>query len=142
MATDSGSDLPGLQLPCLNEESRIDLTALGQRPTLINLWATWCGPCRKEMPRLARAAQANQSVQFLGVNTKDDPELAAAFLAEAGVTFPQLVDIEGSLLDSTRIRGLPVTLAIDVDGRIVDRSIGEVSDAELATLIATLGNTS
>ncbi|MFC6695722.1 TlpA family protein disulfide reductase [Nocardioides daphniae] len=133
-----GGDLPSLSLPCLNQDAAVALGELRDRPVLINLWASWCGPCRKEMPLLAEAASRTKNVSFLGVNTRDDPSMAAAFLPEVGVTYPQVVDVDGELLDTTRVRGLPVTLAVDAEGRIVDRVIGEVSADELGRLLSQL----
>ena len=129
--------LPRLALPCLNERRRVDVSQLGG-PMVVNLWASWCGPCRKEMPRLAAAARRNPEVRFVGINTQDRPEAAADFLARTGVTYPQLVDIDGLVLADTRIPGLPVTLTLDSDGEVTDRVIGELSSEELATLLDSL----
>ena len=137
-ADDDGDRLPALDLPCLTEQRRVDISQLGGAPMVVNLWASWCGPCREEMPRLAEAARETPGVKFVGINTRDDPALAASFLAGTGTRYPQLVDLDGLVLDSTRVPGLPVTLVLDREGRIVDKVIGEVSAAELDTLLATL----
>lgn len=137
---DNGDLLPSLALPCLNQEIEVALGQLRDQPVLINLWASWCGPCRQEMPLLAEAAKRNKAVRFLGVNTRDDPSMAADFLPEVGVTYPQVVDVDGELLGTTRVRGLPVTLAVDAEGRIVDRVIGEVSAEELGRLLGRLND--
>ena len=129
--------LPPVDLPCLNEARAVDTSRLAG-PAVINLWASWCGPCRKEMPMLAEAAGRHPDVQFLGINTQDRPEAAADFLARTGVTYPQLVDVDGVVLADTRVPGLPVTLAVDANGRVVDRVIGELSEEELATLLDAL----
>lgn len=135
---DESSDrLPPVDLPCLNEARTVDTSRLAG-PAVVNLWASWCGPCRKEMPMLAEAARRNPAVRFLGINTQDRPEAAADFLARTGVTYSQLVDIDGLVLADTRVPGLPVTLALDADGRVVERVIGEVSGEELATLLDSL----
>ena len=134
---ESADRLPGVDLPCLNERRAVDVSQL-TGPAVVNLWASWCGPCRKEMPMLAEAARRNPDVRFVGINTQDRPEAAADFLARTGVTYPQLVDIDGVVLADTRVPGLPVTLALDADGRVVDRVIGEISGEELATLLDSL----
>ena len=134
---ESSARLPGVDLPCLNEPRAVDVSQLAG-PAVVNLWASWCGPCRKEMPMLAEAARRNPDVRFVGINTQDRPEAAADFLAQTGVTYPQLVDVDGVVLADTRVPGLPVTLALDADGRVVDRVIGEVSGEELATLLDSL----
>ena len=131
-----GGGLPSLALPCLTETGRIDLASLGDTPTLVNLWATWCGPCREEMPILQAAYEdAGDAVQFVGIDTKDSPREAAEFLAEVEVTYPQLVDGDGSLLAHTRVPGLPVTLLYDEDGNEVARHIGPLSTEELEDLL-------
>ena len=65
-------------------------------------------------------------------------EAAADFLARTGVTYPQLVDVDGVVLADTRVPGLPVTLALDADGTVLDRVIGEASSEELARLLDSL----
>lgn len=87
---------------------------------------------------LAEAARRNPDVRFVGINTQDRPEAAADFLARTGVTYPQLVDVDGVVLADTRVPGLPVTLVLDAEGRVVDRVIGEISGEELATLLDSL----
>ncbi len=88
--------LPPLRLSCLTPGPTIDLAALSGRPVLVNLWASWCGPCREEMPVLQAAhEQYGDQVQFLGVDSKDTVEAGAAFLDDIGVTYPQVVDPEG-----------------------------------------------
>lgn len=87
---------------------------------------------------LAQAARRHPEVQFVGINTQDRQEAAADLLSETGVTYPQLVDVDAVVLADTRVPGLPVTLAVDADGRIVDRVIGEVSRSELATLLDSI----
>lgn len=135
---ESAAKLPGVELSCLTDRRRVDVSRLGGKPVLVNLWASWCGPCRKEMPRLAQASRTTPGVQFLGINTSDDPDAAAAFLDDARVPYPQLVDLKGVVLDFTRVPGLPVTLALDSEGRVVDKIIGEVSEIELSTVLNSL----
>jgi len=129
--------LPPLRLPCLTPGPDIDLSALRGRPVLVNLWASWCAPCREEMPSLQAAAKryAHQ-IQVVGVNTKDSTEAAAAFLADVGVTYPQLADLDGELLDHLRIPGLPVTVLLDGDGRVVDKHIGQLDSGTIDDLVA------
>lgn len=128
--------LPALTLPCLTPGPAVDLSSLGGRPVLINLWATWCGPCRDELPILQAAhLRHGDEVQFLGVDTRDSTDAAAAYLPEVGVTYPQLVDPDGDLLANLRIPGLPVTIVLDADGRIAAKHIGELSSDTLEELL-------
>ncbi|WP_346620005.1 TlpA disulfide reductase family protein [Blastococcus montanus] len=115
------------------------LDRLTGRPTLVNLWATWCGPCREEMPLLQEAyAHHGEQVRFLGVDVQDAPDAARWFLDEHGVDYPHAVDADGELLRLLGVRGLPVTLALDADGRVVDRVVGQLTSAELQRLIDAL----
>lgn len=129
--------LPPLRLPCLTPGPDIDLSALSGRPVLVNLWATWCKPCRDEMPLLqANYERYRTQVQFLGVDTQDATEPAAEFLADVGITYPQVVDLDGDLLNHLRIPGLPVTVVLDADGRIAGKHIGELDQASIDDLLA------
>jgi cytochrome c biogenesis protein CcmG, thiol:disulfide interchange protein DsbE len=132
-----GERLPALELPCLGTgASVVDLAEPTGRPTLVNLWATWCGPCRKEMPVLQDAYEAHAGeVLFLGVDTLDDPRRAVAFLREVGATYPQVVDGDGQIMDGLRIRGLPVTVMLDASGTIVDRHVGALDRDRVEELI-------
>ena len=136
--TTASGGLPSLSLPCLTEPGRVDVASLGGRPTLVNLWATWCGPCRGEMPVLQEGYEKSAGdVQFVGVDTKDDPQAAAGFLGEVKATYPQLVDTDGTLLAHTRVPGLPVTLLLDERGNEIARHIGPLSAQALADLLGT-----
>lgn len=131
-----GERLPALSLPCLTPGPGVDLAAIGGRPVLVNLWASWCGPCVREMPLLQRAyAEHGDEVEFVGVDVKDRPDAAGAFLPTAGVTYPQLVDLDGALLRSVGVPGLPVTLVLDADGRVAARHVGELDEQGLAGLL-------
>jgi cytochrome c biogenesis protein CcmG/thiol:disulfide interchange protein DsbE len=135
-----GADgLPPLTLPCLGPGPDVSLDRLTGHPTLVNLWATWCGPCREEMPLLQAAhARHGEQVRFLGLDVQDDPEAARWFLDELGIGYPHAVDADGELLRELGARGLPVTLAVDADGRVIDRALGQLTAEELQRLIDTL----
>lgn len=137
--SDSDEQLPSLRLPCLTTPTAVNLADLGGRPILINLWATWCGPCREEMPVLQAASERYaDEVVFVGVNTMDQPEAAAGFLQEVGVTYPQLVDLDGNLLKYTRVKGLPVTLLLDSTGRESTRHIGELRTDQIDDFVSDI----
>lgn len=132
--------LPDLDLSCLTSRRQINLRDLSGRPVLVNLWATWCGPCREEMPRLQAAYERfGDRVAFVGVDTQDYPDAAGEFLEEVGVTYPQLADPDGELLGFTRVPGLPVTLLLDADGVIVNRHIGGLDESDIEELIGEVG---
>jgi cytochrome c biogenesis protein CcmG/thiol:disulfide interchange protein DsbE len=129
--------LPEWRLPCLVSGPPVDLARLGGKPVLINLWATWCGPCREEMPILQNAhIRHRDKIAFLGVDTKDSPQRAAAFLGEVGATYPQVVDLDGRLLvEHLRVPGLPVTVVLDSDGEVIKKHVGAFTEESLEALI-------
>lgn len=136
-ASEIGAErLPDLSLPCLTDGPAINISDFDGRPVVVNLWATWCGPCREEMPVLQDAHERYAGeVSFVGVNTKDSPDGAGAFLQEVGVTYPQLVDVDGQLLDRLGIPGLPVTVVLDERGRVATRHVGPLTHETLRELV-------
>lgn len=111
---------------------------------VLNVWASWCAPCRAEAPELEEVSQefADSGVQFIGLNTRDSETSAKAFLATKGVTFPSLVDADGQLqlqfADTLPPKAIPSTLVIDPQGRVAARALGAVSAASLRAMIEPL----
>lgn len=134
--TSASDTLPPLTLPCLTKGPDVHLPGIGGRVTVVNLWATWCVPCRQEMPTLQAAHLQYRDVQFLGVDTKDRNDWAQEFLPLVKASYPQVVDSDGQLLAALRSPGLPVTVVLDPQGRVVGRQIGKISDRQLEQLIA------
>ena len=115
---------------------QIRLADFDGRPLVVNFWASWCVPCRKEMPALqAAAARLDGWVGFVGINHLDTREAASAFEREMGVTYPSGFDPDGAVARDYGVVGLPTTVLVDVDGRIVARRLGEISQAELLALV-------
>lgn len=135
-ASTSGTQLPAVTLRCLDGRSSLALDHLRSGPYVINLWASWCEPCRAEAPRLAAAAAAaGGRVQFLGVDTADGRDPALSFLHDFGIAYPQLADPNSDVLHRLPAPGLPVTLAVDASGRVAYRRIGEISADQLAAAV-------
>lgn len=111
-----------------------EITTSGQ-PTVINSWAAWCPPCRSEAPLLSTAAEANEDVQFIMLNTKDNPADAAAFIGEAftGVPMIHYADSSGTItFELGGGRGLPVTFFYDSAGTLVQVHRGILDEPILA----------
>lgn len=111
---------------------------------VLNVWASWCAPCRAEAPALNALATefAEQGVAFIGLNTRDSQAAAEAFVANKGVTYPSLVDADGRIqvqfVDSLPPQAIPSTVVIDREGRVAARALGKVSESDLRGLIEPL----
>jgi cytochrome c biogenesis protein CcmG, thiol:disulfide interchange protein DsbE len=115
----SAATLPDLTLPCLGVGEPVPLRRLGGAPLVLNLWASWCGPCRQELPAFQQLhATASSRIRVLGVVTEDAPDSALSFTAAAGVHFPSVVDATGKLKRALGRSLLPATLLVRADGRI------------------------
>jgi thiol-disulfide isomerase/thioredoxin len=105
------------------------------RPTVINLFASWCGPCEREMPLLNRVAGRELGTDFLGVAHLDARADAERFVAEQQVVFTTVLDLGGEVAAAVGGRGLPVTVAFDRDGVMVGRVFGELTEDSLEALL-------
>ena len=134
LAYDRPTALPAVALRTLDGES-VSLAALAAgKPMVVNLWASWCPPCRREMPVLAAAQQARADIVFVYANQREDAAAAGAFLDRSGVTLRNVVlDSEAALGKAAGSSALPTTLFYDARGRLADTHLGELSDASLAS---------
>ena len=110
---------PGFQLQA-RDGTQMSLADLKGQVVMINFWATWCGPCRQEMPHLDALYQRYSSLGFtlLGVNVEDDPKGATAWLAETPVSFPILFDPDNRVTKLYDVVAMPSTVLLDRDGNI------------------------
>lgn len=116
-------------------------TAHPGKVVVINVWGSWCAPCRQEAPDLQRASEQTADIaQFVGIDTRDpDPGPARAFQRAFGITYPSIHDPQGqSLLQFSGDlppSGIPSTLVLDDQGRIAARVIGVVDEKTLVALV-------
>jgi thiol-disulfide isomerase/thioredoxin len=105
------------------------------RPVLVNIFASWCGPCEREMPMLIAAADANPEIAFLGIDHLDRLEDGRAFVDQLGVSFPTIHDLDGDVAAAVGARGMPTTVVFDTDGVLVGRAVGELTESSLEQLL-------
>lgn len=118
-----------------------DLADYRGQVVVLNVWASWCAPCRAEAPILEQVATdlAAEPVAFIGLDTRDSPASAQAFVTRFGVTYPQVIDEDGQLQlqfrDTLPPQAIPSTIIIDADGQVAARILGQVSEASLRGVI-------
>ncbi|MGI9051040.1 MAG: TlpA family protein disulfide reductase [Ilumatobacteraceae bacterium] len=131
----SADRLPQLVLPPLSGDGpALRLDAL-DGPAVVNLWATWCAPCRRELPAFQEVSEQHPDVAFVGVDVGEDAASAQEFLDRLGVTFPQYADGPSALADALGVASLPVTLVVDTDGRVVT-NVGPMTAETLTAALA------
>jgi len=119
--------------------SEVALRSLADRPLVVNLWATWCPPCRREMPAMQAAQKANPEIGFVFVNQGESSAIVRRFLATQQLQLKNVViDPAGQLAARTGAAGYPTTLFYDADGKLQLRHVGELSEATLSDKLETL----
>jgi len=106
---------------------------------IVNFWATWCPPCREEMPSMQRVWEQikDDNIVILAINVGEDEDTIFTFTADYPVKFPLLLDLDSRVIQDWPVRGLPTTFVIDPQGRIAYRAIG-TRDWEDPALLETL----
>lgn len=136
--TPAGAPLPAIEVRRL-DGSTVPLSAFAGRPLVINLWATWCPPCHREMPVLASAQRARPEIEFVFVNQGESAEVVARYLAANGLQLSNVVlDPARQTGKTTGSSGYPTTLFYDARGRLRKRHMGELSHATLGEKIDQL----
>ena len=105
------------------------LSALKGKVVFLNFWATWCGPCRDEMPSMEVLYNRfkDKGLEILAVNCEEGQEDVIAFMKNYGLTFPALLDEDGRVNGAYGIQAIPTTFLIDRNGRIILRLVGSIN---------------
>jgi cytochrome c biogenesis protein CcmG/thiol:disulfide interchange protein DsbE len=119
--------------------SRVVLTNLRGRPLVINFWASWCIPCRSEMPGFEHVHQhVGERIQFVGVDHQDTRPSALELLHDTGVTYPTGFDPDGHTAYDYGLVGMPTTVFISADGKVLEQHTGQLSEHDLQATIDRL----
>ena len=139
----AGSAAPNFTLANLQDgKGSISLASYKGKPVLVNFWATWCVPCKDEMPLLESAHNKwGSKVQFIGIDRQDYKPDALAFAQKTRVTYPLAADPDATLDGAYRLRGMPTSVFIDRNGRIVQRVTGPVTKSQLDDTLQSLTST-
>ncbi len=131
-------DMPALEFPALDSPATtVRLTSFKGKPTVVNLWATWCPPCVREMPMLQQAQASLPDVNFVFLNQGEPADRVGAWLQARDLQLRNmLIDETRAGVAAFRQSALPMTLFFDAEGQLVSTRIGELSAATLAERLA------
>ncbi|AJF65743.1 TlpA family protein disulfide reductase [Streptomyces vietnamensis] len=129
------------------EGKKLDVAGLKGKVVVLNVWGSWCGPCRAEAPHFAKVAKdlEGKGVEFVGLNTRDfNKQQALTFEEDYGIPYPSLYDPQGKLIlfgfpkGTLSLQGIPSTVVLDKEGKIAARSLKALNDEELRSMIEPL----
>lgn len=133
-----GRPAPDFTLTTVAGET-LQLSELRGQPVVLNFWATWCGPCQREMPALQAASQRYEGeVAFIGVDQGESQAVVAKYIDDLGVTFAVPLDNDMKVGDRYQVQGMPMTFFVDADGVIRHMWMGEMNAVVLAEGIAKI----
>jgi cytochrome c biogenesis protein CcmG/thiol:disulfide interchange protein DsbE len=134
-----GEPAPGFEL-ALFDSSEISLADLRGQVVVLNFWASWCGPCRREAPALQQVWEAyeGQGVVVLGVSYQDAEGASRQFIEQFGLTYANGIDVDGHISRAYGVTGVPETFVIDRQGRVAWFRLGEVTAQDLTEQIEQL----
>ncbi len=129
-----GDVAPNFRLQ-LGDDQGLYLSDLAGRPVLINFWATWCGPCRLEMPEIVAHANNDSDLVVLAINVQEEQEPIAAFAGDFNMTMPVVRDVDADIRDLYKVGGMPTSVFIDRQGKIATYWMGVMSPSKLEELV-------
>ena len=137
-APQTGHPAPDFSL-AIGDGEQITLADFRGTAVVLNFWATWCGPCRAEMPAFERIwKERGGHVQFIGVNVQESAAQVSAFADELGISYPLPLDPNAAIARIYRVRAFPTTLFIDEQGVIQEMILGQVNEPSLDANVSNL----
>ncbi len=136
-SAESTTELPDVELERLDADGATYAVAGPGEARALNLWATWCAPCRAELPAFDAVAARTDDVAIIGVNVGDTGDDAAE-VAELGLSFDQVLDPNAAVQRALKITGMPSTIFVSAEGDVLDVHNGELTEAELDALLDEL----
>lgn len=133
-----GGTAAGFQATDLSGQ-RVSLQQFRGQPLVVNFWASWCTPCRQEMPLLQQAARDHPGLRVLLVDERDSADVARSFASGLGVTLPVALDPDGKIGTSYQVMGLPTSVFVRPDGTVASRYAGVLDRSTLANHLGGLG---
>lgn len=132
----ASGDAPDFTLRDLEGEPVV-LSELQGQPVVLNFWATWCGPCKVEIPEFNAYAAENEGVKLLGISTDDDmsPNRLAAWSRKLNIQYPVLHDLSGEVARDWGVVKLPTTFVLSADGHITTHKVGMINQTSLAAMV-------
>ena len=130
-----GGEAPDFRLKNLHGET-LDLDDAQGKIVILNFWATWCGPCRVEMPHFQALHENRDDVAVMAVNFDESPEKVEAFVTELDLTFDILLDPGAKVQEQYQIRGYPTTYILDETGTIQVVHIGVLTEKQITDYLA------
>jgi len=129
-----GRRAPDITAELLSKEIFSLSDHVGKKVVILNFFATWCGPCKEEMPELIRFAEKhkNDPLLFIGIDASEPESTVQDFVREQGVTYPVAIDRNGQLQKAFSIRSFPTTVLIGADGTVQLYEVGSISNADVA----------
>jgi thiol-disulfide isomerase/thioredoxin len=123
-----GSPAPDFSLTSLDNQT-VKLSQFRGTPVLINFWATWCPPCKEELPLLVKTHQANQDrLVILGVDMAEEAGVVRDKVREVGITYPVLLDSQNEVTNRYQVRGYPTSLFVDKNGIVQRITVGQLTE--------------
>jgi len=132
--TNPGDQAPDFTLNSLYGKE-IKLSGLQGKKVFLNFWATWCGPCRSEMPDIEKLNENHENIEILAINIREEKGQVLEFVMKNGYTFPIALDRNGKIANKYQARGIPTTYILDENGIVMEKHTGVLDYSKMKELL-------